>query len=76
MEAQMAKSSVRRIVALLLAVSVVGSGPLPAHARSDAMGTTAVPRGLDQTVYRPNCPRAEYDGQCLRDGCAMDCRAR
>ena len=68
----MANPSVHGVVVLLAAVAAVAGAPGPAHARSDEMA--AVPPRLDQTVYRPNCARVEYDEVCLFDPCAADCR--
>ena len=73
----MANSSVQSIVVLLAAVAAVSAVSGPARARPDTTATSAIPRWLDQTtVYRPNCPRVEYDEVCLFDGCAADCRGR
>lgn len=69
-----ANSRAYRVVVLVFAVAVGGSAP--AHARSETTANAAPPRWLDQTVYRPNCPRAEYDKDCLLDGCSPGCGRR
>jgi len=72
----MVNLSSRAAIALLAALAVVASAPGPARAMSDAVANAAAPQWLDQTIYRPNCPRVEYDEHCLFEGCAADCMRR
>jgi len=72
----MANPSLHGAVVLLVAVAAVASAPGWARARSDDMAAAAIPQSLDQTIYRPNCARVEYDEVCLFDPCAADCGPR
>jgi hypothetical protein len=67
----MANSRRHRVAVLVFAIAI-GASAL-AHARADITPNAATPHWLDQTVYRPNCPRAEYDKDCLLDGCSPGC---
>ncbi|HUI95902.1 MAG TPA: hypothetical protein VLX44_09135 [Xanthobacteraceae bacterium] len=69
----MANPSVHGVVVLLVGVAAVAGAPGPAHARSDEMAVAETPQWVEQTVYRPNCPRVEYDEACLFDPCSADC---
>lgn len=69
-----ANSRKHSVVVLAFAVAVGVSAS--AHARSETTANAATPHWLDQTVYRPNCPRAEYDRDCLLDGCSPGCGRR
>jgi len=69
----MANPSLHGAVVLLAAFAAVANAPGPAHARSEETAAAAIPHWLDQTVYRPNCARVEYDEACLFDPCAAAC---
>jgi hypothetical protein len=69
----MANPRIQGAVVLLVAVAAVASAPGPAHGRSDETAAAAIPQWLDQTIYRPNCARVEYDEICLFDPCATGC---
>lgn len=50
----------------LMAVTIMLSTAIPAHARTDWQGSQAAPHWLDQTVFLPNCAPSD---------CACDCRS-
>ncbi|HEU5276244.1 MAG TPA: hypothetical protein VFU97_21490 [Xanthobacteraceae bacterium] len=75
-EASMMNSSVLSLIALLLAALLVKTAVVPAHARSDTVADVSGPQWVDQTVYRPNCSRVEYDQRCIFDACTSDCGRR
>jgi hypothetical protein len=66
----------------LLAVLIVGvvamGGASAARAASDGMTERGAPRWLDQTVYRPDCPRTErgrdWHTDRICDTAALPCR--
>lgn len=72
----MMNSSVLSVIALLIAAIVIKSVAVPAHARSDTIADVAGRQWIDQTIYRPNCSRVEYDQRCLFDACTSACESR
>lgn len=64
------------VVVLLVAVAAVANAPSPALALTDERAAAAAPQWFDETVYRPNCLRIEYDEVCLFDPCGANCGPR
>ena len=74
----LAASKVLLALTALIAGVVLTGGANPARAASDAMIERGEPRWLDETIYRPDCPRTDRgrDGHADRicSAAALPCR--
>ena len=55
-----------RLVVVIVA-AMAAAALTPAHAASDWRVAQAAPQWVDQTVYRPNCPKTDCDCDCRVD---------